>query len=142
MPRKQVSAVLDTNIVLSAAIRPQGIPACAVSAGLQGKFLICYSDEIIEEYQEVLSRGRFKLPHKAIETFIADIKKAGKRVVPKMQLSLSPDPDDNKFLEAAQEAAVHYLVTGNKRHFPESHGQTKIVTPREFVTILISAGII
>lgn len=142
MESEPVSAVLDTNVIVSAALHPGTVPDSAVSAGLDGRYLICYSDGIIKEYREVLARKKFKLTKKKIDTFIADIKKAGKLFTPKEKISISPDPDDDKFLECAKEANAHFLVTGNKRHYPESIGRTKIVTPREFVTILISAAII
>ncbi len=139
-PRLRV--VLDTSIIVSATIQPLGIPAAIVSAGLDRKFLICYSDPIVEEYREVLLRGKFRFPRKAVDAFIADIKQRGAKFTPQRQLSLCPDPDDNKFLECAEVADAHYLVTGNRRHFPPSHKATRVVTPRQFITILLSLGMI
>lgn len=139
---ERLRAVLDTNVIVSAAIQPLGIPAAIVSVGLDRKFLICYSDSILEEYREVLSRGKFRLPQKAVDAFIADVEQRGEKFSPLRKLSVCPDPDDNKFLECADAANAHYLVTGNRRHFPARHKATTIMTPRQFVTILISAGII
>jgi predicted nucleic acid-binding protein len=47
------------------------------------------------------------------------------------------DEADNRFLECAEEAKAHYLVTGNKKHFPfpEFKG-TQIVSPAEFAALL------
>lgn len=142
MADELIKAVLDTNVIVSAAIKPVSIPAFVVSAGVAQKFLICYSDEIIDEYKEMLARGKFLLPKKAVEALIMDIEQAGEKFMPKKKLSICSDPEDNKFLECAEKAGAHYLVTGNKRHFPTSYGVTKVVTPRQFITILISAGII
>jgi predicted nucleic acid-binding protein len=50
------------------------------------------------------------------------------------------DPDDNRFLECAEAARAHYLVTGNIRHFPEVWEETRIVTPREFIDVWTAAG--
>jgi predicted nucleic acid-binding protein len=49
---------------------------------------------------------------------------------------VSPDPDDNKFLECAQAAGADYLVTGNKRHFPKRWGKTKVVNARELLDLI------
>jgi hypothetical protein len=37
-------------------------------------------------------------------------------------------------------AEADWLVTGNTRHFPQSHGQTKIVAGRRFLDILTESG--
>jgi putative PIN family toxin of toxin-antitoxin system len=34
------------------------------------------------------------------------------------RLEVSPDPDDNMFLECAVTARADYLITGDQRHFP------------------------
>ncbi|PYV41490.1 MAG: hypothetical protein DMG06_16930 [Acidobacteria bacterium] len=41
-------------------------------------------------------------------------------VKPTLKLTITSDPDDNMFLECAQEAGADFLVTGNKRHFPRA----------------------
>jgi predicted nucleic acid-binding protein len=43
------------------------------------------------------------------------------------------DPDDNVFLECAQAAAAHYLITGNAKHFPAAWGSTQIMSARQFL---------
>jgi predicted nucleic acid-binding protein len=49
---------------------------------------------------------------------------------------VAPDPDDNKFLECADAARADYLVTGNPRHFPKFWKKTKVITSREFLSIV------
>jgi len=39
------------------------------------------------------------------------------------------------FLECADAARADYLVTGNQKHFPKFWKNTKIITPREFVSL-------
>jgi predicted nucleic acid-binding protein len=39
------------------------------------------------------------------------------------------------FLECADAARADYLVTGNQKHFPRFWKKTKVVTPREFVSL-------
>ncbi|MDQ2899725.1 MAG: PIN domain-containing protein [Acidobacteriota bacterium] len=45
------------------------------------------------------------------------------------------DPDDLIFLECAETAAVDYLVTGNRKHFPDER-KTRVVTARQFMGIV------
>jgi predicted nucleic acid-binding protein len=46
----------------------------------------------------------------------------------------SPDPGDSKFLQCAQAAQADFLVTGNKRHFPDSpYGPTYVVNAGELL---------
>ena len=74
--------------------------------------------------------------------FLADIENAGKLRNPSNRLSVCADDDDNKFVECADAANARYIVTGNTKHFATHYRMTKIVTPREFATILLSEGFI
>jgi predicted nucleic acid-binding protein len=60
-------------------------------------------------------------------------------VDPKETLTVSPDEDDNRFLECAEAADADYLVTGNKRHFPEQWKECMVIGARELVELLIDA---
>jgi predicted nucleic acid-binding protein len=64
------------------------------------------------------------------------MRKEGDLVEPAGGIGVCSDPDDDMFLECAEAAGADYLVTGNKRHFPDSWKKTKIVTAREFVTMM------
>jgi predicted nucleic acid-binding protein len=56
-------------------------------------------------------------------------------VEPARRLDVCPDPDDNMFLECADAARAAYLITGNQKHFPRFWKQTKVITPREFISL-------
>ena len=57
-------------------------------------------------------------------------------VTPARRLQVTPDPDDNKFLECADAARADYLVTGNQRRFPKYWKKTKVITSLEFIGIV------
>ena len=57
-------------------------------------------------------------------------------VRPARMLQVTPDPDDNRFLECADTARADYLVTGNQRHFPTFWMRTKVITSRELLAIV------
>ena len=52
---------------------------------------------------------------------------------PARALGVCADPEDNIFLECAEAARAHYLVTGNQKHFPAKWADTQIVTARRFL---------
>ena len=58
------------------------------------------------------------------------------RIIPSRPLQVTQDADDNRFLECADAARADYLVTGNPRHFPKFWKKTKVITSREFVSIV------
>ena len=57
-------------------------------------------------------------------------------VHPRYKLEITSDPEDNKFLECAGAARADYLITGNQRHFPRFWKNTKVITSREFVSLV------
>jgi predicted nucleic acid-binding protein len=65
------------------------------------------------------------------------IRKAGRWVKPAMRINACSDPDDNIFLECAQAGNADYLVTGNKRHFPDQWKKTEVIGVRELLEKLI-----
>ena len=49
---------------------------------------------------------------------------------------MTGDLQDNMFLECADAARADYLVTGNVRHFPKFWKKTKVITSREFLSLV------
>jgi len=105
---------------------------------LQGKVKLVVSQPIINEYHEVLFRPKFSFQRNSVEAFLNELQRAAMVVRPSEQITLSPDEADNRFLECALAAKAHFLVTGNRKHFPflEYRG-TKIVSPAEFARVLL-----
>jgi uncharacterized protein len=103
----------------------------------QHKVQLFLSPEIIDEYRGVLLREKFELDPKKVAASLELIAKAGKIIRPTRKVKAASDPDDNKFLECAQEAEADYLVTGNKRHFPKQWRSTRVVNARELLEEII-----
>lgn len=51
-------------------------------------------------------------------------------------LQVAKDPDHNKSVECADSARADYLLTGNQRHFPKFWKKMKMITSREFISIV------
>jgi uncharacterized protein len=114
-----IRAIIDTNVFVSALLSPLGNEAIIVLAIQQGLIKPYFSDEMLEEYVEVLARPKFSFPSDEIRALIDLIRNHGEQVSHSQTLSLhSPDPADDKFLACALTAAVDFIVTGNKRDFP------------------------
>jgi len=131
-----IRVVVDTNVVVSANLVDAGLPASILDLAANQKILICVSGDILVEYQEVLRRPRFKLALARIESSMALIRTTSKLIKPRRILNVSPHEPDNRFYECAEAAKADFLITGNTKHFPESHKTTRIVSPREFIDLI------
>ncbi|MGA2739632.1 MAG: putative toxin-antitoxin system toxin component, PIN family [Bryobacteraceae bacterium] len=128
--------VVDTNIVVSAALKPAGPQRTVVLLAITKPTRLYVSDPVLAEYTEVLSRPELKI-RKGLQRQVIDlITRHAHPVSPARHLQVAQDPDDNLFLECADAARADYLVTGNQRHFPKFWKQTKIVASREFLDII------
>lgn len=128
--------VLDTNIIVSAALKPDGLQRTVLLLAMTRPARLYVSTPILSEYQIVISRPEFKIRKGLRRQFLQRIKDGSRLVSPSLQIRVTSVPDDNIFLECADTARADYLVTGNQRHFPRFWKQAKIVTSREFVTLI------
>jgi uncharacterized protein len=128
--------VLDTNIIVSAALKPDGLQRTVLLLAMSRPARLYVSAPIISEYRTVLSRPEFNIRKGLRQQLLQWIEDRSHLVSPSHQLHVTRDPDDNVFLECADSARADYLVTGNLRHFPRFWKQTKIVSSREFVTMI------
>jgi putative PIN family toxin of toxin-antitoxin system len=128
--------VLDTNIIVSAALKLEGLQRTTLLLALTRPARLYVSADILSEYRMVLSRREFDIRKGLRQQFLQRIKDRSYLVSPARQIHVTSDPDDNIFLECADAARADYLVTGNQRHFPRFWKQTKVVTSREFITMI------
>ena len=128
-----IRVVIDTNVVVSANLVEEGLPASILDLAANGIILQVVSNAVLDEYEEVLRRPRLKLDPSVIENALAVIRATSVMVKPRRVLNKSPDESDNRFYECAEAGKANFLITGNTRHFPQSHKGTQVVTPREFI---------
>jgi uncharacterized protein len=127
--------VIDTNVLISAAIKPTGLQRTVLLLALTKPARLYVSGPILREYSEVLSRTELRIRKGPRQQLLQLIKNHSYIVVPTWRLEVASDPDDNIFLECADAARADYLVTGNLKHFPRFWKKTKIITPREFIDL-------
>lgn len=128
--------VIDTNVMVSALIQRSYPYRIIYELFVDGKFLLCVSDELLAEYYEVLSRPKFaKFPDffSRAESLLADIETRAQTFLPAATVELISDEADNMILELAEECNADFIITGNTTDFTMSHYKsTKIVTPKEY----------
>ena len=129
----QLKLVLDTNVVVSAHLSPEGLERLVLIMALTPPARMFISPKVLVEYREVLHRKRLKIIPAQADRSLRLIQARAELVVPKKAVSIATDPTDNRFLECAEEAKADYFVTGNKRHFPKTWKDTRIVNARELL---------
>jgi putative PIN family toxin of toxin-antitoxin system len=123
--------VLDTNILVSALLKPASKPAEIIRAVASQKILVFYSQAIFTEYEAVLSRTKFGFAVADISDLLRLFWQHGVLLKPNSGSRLFPDESDRVFYDTAR-AAGAYLVTGNVKHYPKADF---IVTPAAFLQI-------
>jgi putative PIN family toxin of toxin-antitoxin system len=127
-----LKVVVDTNVLVSALLRPERIPARILDLVLSRQVTSALDHRVFNEYQEFLLRSEFGFPREAVIDLLDFLWLSSERVhVTPMSIDV-PDADDVKFLEVAINAAADALVTGNLRHFPlrQRHG-VQVLSPRQ-----------
>ena len=127
--------VIDTNCLLQ--IISKKSPYRPIwDAFLGGRFDLCVSNEILDEYQEIL--GQQTTPYIAENVVLLILNKSNVRLVtPHFRMGLiQADPDDNKFVDCAFAANADYLVSEDS-HFNvlrnTSFPKLNLVTLDEFM---------
>ena len=64
--------VYDTNVLVSAALKPGSTPAVLVALALAQRVHLCVSPPILTEYKEVLHRPKFGFRGPSIDTLLED----------------------------------------------------------------------
>jgi uncharacterized protein len=126
--------VIDTNVVVSAALKPEGMQRTVVLLAMTKPARWYVSDAA--EYAAVLARPELKI-RKGLRLQLRQLIENHTRLVTPSRLrQVTSDPADNMFVECADAARADYLITGNQRHFPTFWKNTKIITSSEFLSII------
>ena len=128
--------VIDTNILVSAALKPDGLQRTVLLLAITKPARLYVTDAILTEYREVLARPELRIRKGLRLQLLQLIKNHAQVVKPTRPLHAAKDPSDDKFLECADAARADYLVTGNQRHFPKFWKKNKVIASREFISIV------
>lgn len=128
--------VLDTNILVSAALKPEGLQRTVVLLAATKPARWYVSEDILTEYRLVLARRELQIRKGLQQQLLQLIASRSHLVSPERRLQVTSDPGDNKFLECADWARADYLITGNLRHFPKFWKKTKIISSNDFLSLV------
>ena len=87
-------------------------------------------------------RRRLKSDHREIEEYLLTLQLLSSMVDPRTEVDIiKVDPTDNEYLACAKEARADYIVTGDLHLLDlKAFEHIQIVTPRQFVGVIESAG--
>jgi putative PIN family toxin of toxin-antitoxin system len=132
-----VRAVLDTNIIISAFINPDGKPSQILKMVLSRKAELCYNAAILSEYESVMLRPKFSsvIDSNNIRRFINLVRNIGISFNPLPGNTKLPDESDRIFYDTAK-GSGSFLVSGNLKHFPK---EPFILSPADFLKKIASS---
>ena len=130
-----VRVVMDTNVVVSAALLPRSMPRQAFDRALEHGTLLM-SSATVAELNDVLRRPRFDPYVHADERleFLATLVRDAELVEVTEVVSDCRDPKDNKFLELALNGNATHIVSGDEDLLVlHTFRGIPILTPQGFV---------
>ena len=139
------AAALDTNLIVSGAITPHGLPNQVLRALQRDAFRLISSPDLAAEVRDVLSRPSIRERYRPDPAIVAAVLAALEaRMVRPVPLDALPvhcrDPKDDPMLACALGGQADYLVTGDGDLLAlDGHpalGSLRIVTPRAFLDLL------
>jgi len=137
--------VLDTNVAVSAFLW-QGTPGRLLDIAGEGQVRLFASRPLLDELADVLNRK--KLAKKVLATgltapqMLANYRKMIILVrAPALSKRVSPDPDDDAVLAAAQTAKADLIVSGDRKHLLalRQFRGVPIVTPAQALAAIEAA---
>lgn len=127
--------VIDTNVLVSAALTAGGTCDQILRAAIAGRIRLAWNAAMLAEYRAVLLRPKFGFSKPVVAALLSAFDPADQvSVIPTPTL---PDPDDEVFLAAALATPDQILVTGNAAHFPQKTCRPVRVLPPAAALVLL-----
>ena len=132
-----INVVIDTNVIISSMLSPNGTPSKVVAIILEvDEFNIIYSNEMLKEYKKVLAYRKLNIDTETQHQFLYTIKDAGIVITPAPSSIQMRDETDRVFYDTAK-ASNSVLITGNKKDYPN---ESFIMSPSEFISYVGFSG--
>jgi len=128
-----IVVVLDTNTLVS-GLGWSGPPRVVIDAVLAGELLLVSSPPLLEELDRVLRYPKLARVFAEPDAIMGRVRMVAVIVEPTMTLNVVADEPDNRVLEAAAEARVDAIVTGDGGLLDlGSYDEVPIMSAGEFV---------
>jgi putative PIN family toxin of toxin-antitoxin system len=134
-------AVVDTNILIRALIRPEGTVGPMIPRLAKGDYTLVYSvpirNELIAKLALPRIRNKYNITDLQVEALLDLIALRGELAAPERKVKVCRDPKDDIFIEAALAGTAEYVVTGDEDLLSlEKFESVSFVTPRRFLAAL------
>lgn len=130
---------LDTNILLSAALFPEGVAAAAYDRAVSAPNDAVVSGYVVDELRSVFAR-KFSRKAAAMDAFLARLAGAAEIVLTPEEAYADEegvrDPADRPILRAARHAKAEVLLTGDKDLLEAGIDSPRVIAPRDFLDLL------
>ena len=131
--------VLDSNIYVSALALPGGSADLALTAALDGRYVVLLSEPLLGEVLGVLGRtfDHSKDELARVALFLDDL---ADRVSPTSRLDVLDDAPDNRILELAVDGHADVIVTGDRAMLRlGTFRGVRVLSLRQFLTVINDA---
>ncbi len=129
-------AVVDTNILVRALIKPQGAVGPVLRRLWEGEYRLLFSESLLAELVDVLGRPRIREKYGIgaddVATVLKLLELRGELVIPRRRITVCRDAKDNQVLEAATSGRSDVIVTGDD--------DLLVLDPFEGIPIVTSAA--
>ena len=129
-------AVIDTNVIVSAMLKPDSIPGMILKFALADIITPLVNDEILKEYNDVVRREKFGFDENDISFVLSNLVEKAIFLDRTKTDETIVDQKDVVFYEitlTAKSIDEAYLITGNIKHFPH---KSFVVSPKEMLDII------
>ncbi|MCU1463619.1 MAG: hypothetical protein JWO37_3694 [Acidimicrobiales bacterium] len=132
--------VVDPNVVVSAAISPEGVTGQLIRLGLAGQFRIVVCPMLVDEARDALSRPRLRrfVTLEAALELLADIEGAAEsQTDPAVIEATSRDREDDYLIALADESHADRLLSGDADLLALADRDQRILSPRKLLDELV-----
>jgi putative PIN family toxin of toxin-antitoxin system len=133
----ELRAVIDTSVLVSAALLPLSVPRRALDLAVDsGRLLL--SEATLAELDEVLRRQKFDkyVSEQTRLEFLLSLVNVAEVVPVTSRIAECRDPKDNKFLELASSGRASHIVSGDADLLVlHSFQGIAIVSPVDFLNV-------
>ena len=136
-----IRAVVDTNILVRAVIKPTGSVGPVLQRLRRREYSLLISRATLDELVEVLYRPRlrtkYELSDRVLRATIRLIVLRGELIRPGRRIVACRDPRDDKFLEVAVSGRAQVIVSGDEDLLTlHPFERIPIVTPARFLAMM------
>lgn len=137
--------VIDTNILVSAILTPEGNPAKILKLVLEGKLNLIISPAILEEIRQVFNYPKLaklmeknNITRQEVYDFLDKMSRVALITPGKLDIDVIPkDPADNKIIACALEGDADFIISGDQHLTDLKIFQSiKIIDPAAFLKIV------